>query len=271
MTCPPHILTFKTCAQLNQRYHYHFPHDERYVAEIERSLLNVGIANQAARVGASFSGVRSFALLHGAKNVMQNISTCCEGQGTRLHNSLPEYVFSLIVGAKAAARPGGGAPRGEEAYAGVSVDIYTTANITFTVAGSDETVVTVGVRSTFPYFTSPATSVTVLFPGPGPGPGPDAPRGSGIAFKLALRIPSWVSTDTVPIALNGVGGFAIGKPGSYVSFSREWRSGDTLTLELLPALRSVRYVGLNQVAGTTRWAYLLGPVLLASRPTTPAA
>ena len=30
---------------------------------------------------------------------MTNISTCCEGQGTRLHGSLPEYVFSTGAGA----------------------------------------------------------------------------------------------------------------------------------------------------------------------------
>ena len=49
--------TGETCGsvfwvKLNQRYHNHFPADERYVAEIERTLLNVGIANQAPAVGA---------------------------------------------------------------------------------------------------------------------------------------------------------------------------------------------------------------------------
>ena len=44
--------TGETCGsvfwvKLNQRYHYHFPREDKYVAEIERSLLNIGIANQA--------------------------------------------------------------------------------------------------------------------------------------------------------------------------------------------------------------------------------
>jgi hypothetical protein len=44
--------------------------------QIERSLLNIGVANQAIKVGDQLAGVRSFALLHGHKNKIQNISTC---------------------------------------------------------------------------------------------------------------------------------------------------------------------------------------------------
>jgi hypothetical protein len=91
--------TGETCGsvfwvKLNQRFHYQFPTDERYVAEIERSLLNVGVANQAPGIGSTLAphaGIRSFALLHGHKNNLQNISTCCEGQ---VHPLIPSLILS---------------------------------------------------------------------------------------------------------------------------------------------------------------------------------
>jgi hypothetical protein len=49
--------------KLSQRLHRLFPAEEAYVGEIERSLINVGLAGQA---GAR--GVRYFARLHGTKD-----------------------------------------------------------------------------------------------------------------------------------------------------------------------------------------------------------
>ena len=77
-------------AFLNQRLHELDPEREAYVTEIEKSIYNVALANQA---GAD--GFRYHALLTHRKEKPTQINTCCEGQGTRLIGSLPEHIYSI--------------------------------------------------------------------------------------------------------------------------------------------------------------------------------
>jgi len=77
-------------ALLNQRLHSLYPEEERYVAEIEKSIYNVVLANQ----GGS-QGIRYHTALLGKKEKPARINTCCEGQGTRLIAALPEHIYSL--------------------------------------------------------------------------------------------------------------------------------------------------------------------------------
>ena len=74
----------------NQRLHLLYPEKEKYVTEIEKSIYNVAIANQAGT-----QGLRYFAVLVGPKQKPTRINTCCEGQGTRLLGSLPEHIYSI--------------------------------------------------------------------------------------------------------------------------------------------------------------------------------
>jgi DUF1680 family protein len=75
---------------LSQRFHQLDPEQERYVAEIEKSIYNVALANQD---GAR--GLRYHTILEGTKEKSTHINTCCEGQGTRLIGSLPEHIYSF--------------------------------------------------------------------------------------------------------------------------------------------------------------------------------
>jgi DUF1680 family protein len=75
---------------LNQRLHFLFPDREVYVAEIEKSIYNVALANQV-----DYHGIIYHALLLGKKEEGTHHNTCCEGQGTRLFGSLPEHIYSL--------------------------------------------------------------------------------------------------------------------------------------------------------------------------------
>ena len=134
--------TGETCGsvfwiKLNQRLHRLHPDAERYTAEIERSILNVGLANQAAAVGAPIAGVRYFALLHRHKVPMQNFSSCCEGQGSRLHGSLPEYIYSV-------------APR----TATVSVNLYVPSSLDLGLVVRDAAGASLRVLSDFPGYTT---------------------------------------------------------------------------------------------------------------------
>jgi DUF1680 family protein len=77
-------------AFFNQRFQLMNPDQEKYVAEIEKSIYNVAIANQAGT-----EGIRYFAVLVGPKEKPYRKNTCCEGQGTRLLASLPEHIYSV--------------------------------------------------------------------------------------------------------------------------------------------------------------------------------
>jgi DUF1680 family protein len=77
-------------ALLNQRFHVLEPEAERYVAEIEKSIYNVLIANLCG-----LQGIRYHTMLLGKKEAPTKKNTCCEGQGTRLIGALPEFIYSI--------------------------------------------------------------------------------------------------------------------------------------------------------------------------------
>ena len=75
---------------LSQRFHQHDPDDEKYVAEIEKSIYNVILANQGGT-----TGIRYHTMMAGKKEEPTHNNTCCEGQGTRMLGSLPEHIYSI--------------------------------------------------------------------------------------------------------------------------------------------------------------------------------
>src|ERR1019366_8202439 len=77
---------------LSQRFQLINPDEERYAAEIESSIYNVGIANQQGT-----TGLRYHTMLVGKKEQGTRANTCCEGQGTRLIGSLPEHIYSVAA------------------------------------------------------------------------------------------------------------------------------------------------------------------------------
>lgn len=75
---------------LNQRFHLLTPNNESYVAEIEKSIYNVAIANLAGK-----DGYRYHTILEGNKESPTRKNSCCEGQGCRVIGSLPEHIYTL--------------------------------------------------------------------------------------------------------------------------------------------------------------------------------
>ncbi len=75
---------------LSQRFQLLHPDDERYATEIEKSIYNIGIANQDGG-----NGFRYHTIMEGEKEKSTHENTCCEGQGTRLAGSLPEHIYSV--------------------------------------------------------------------------------------------------------------------------------------------------------------------------------
>ena len=76
---------------LNQRYHHLFPDTESYVGEIEKTLYNIVVANQA---GQDFIRYHAFVDIQKDCDFSTPVS-CCAGLGTRILGSLPEFLYSV--------------------------------------------------------------------------------------------------------------------------------------------------------------------------------
>jgi DUF1680 family protein len=198
-----------------------YPEQEKYVNEIEKSIYNVGLANQ---VGTK--GIMYHAKLVGPKDdgVGISINTCCEGQGTRLLGSLPEYIYSI-------------------ASDGVYIDLFEPSTIAWSLAGQP---LQLKMVTQFPFQPDVQLHLSVAQPTPA---------------KIRVRVPTWAAQE-MPIQINGTLA-ARGKPGTYVTLDRTWSEGDTITFRLPADFKLTRYTGVDKIAGRERYALEYGPVLLA--------
>lgn len=110
----------------NQRLHLMFPEKEQYVNEIEKSIYNVVLADQAPD-----SRIRYHTNLVRRKEEGMNQNTCCEGQGTRVFSALPEFIYT-------------------KAEDGVYVDLYHPADIRWEQDGK---IIHMEMDTEFPYKT----------------------------------------------------------------------------------------------------------------------
>ena len=217
-------------AFLNQRFHLLDPDEESYVTEIEKSIYNVGIANQFDGKGLFYH-----ARLVGKKGdrfVGYCTNSCCEGQGTRLIGSIPEHLYSVVTSGS---------------HPGIYVNMFAPSTIRWSQKDDrPDQELKLSMKTTFPY----ESSVELTYELP-------SPRRS----VMRLRTPSWAVSE-MPIRINGVVA-ATGKPGSYVALDRTWKSGDTVSFTLPAGFRLTRYTGMDQIEGRERYALEYGPILLA--------
>jgi DUF1680 family protein len=208
--------TGETCGSVfwikfNQRFHRLFPDEEKYVAEIEKSIYNVILASQTEK-----GNIRYHANMEGTKENPRSASnTCCEGQGTRLLGSLPEYIYSI-------------------ASDGLYVNLYEPSSINWTVRGQTASLT---LDSDFPFESQIGLKVAVPSP---------------VKMNIRVRIPSW-ATQKVEISVNGKR-YTTGKPGSYVELSRKWTDGDRVDFTLPAGYRVTQYAGVDTGAGYERYA-----------------
>jgi len=211
--------------KLNQRFHLLYPDQETYVSEIEKSIYNVAIANQYGP-----EGIRYFAKLVDRKygdhspNSHQCMNTCCEGQGTRVFGSLPEYIYST-------------------AEDGIYVDLYAASEIKYTCRNQP---MSLKMKTQFPY--DPKVEITV---------------GNGKPVKniIRLRVPSWAS-EKMAVMVNGkeVGK---GIPGTYFVIDREWKNTDVISFTLPMDFRVTKYTGMEKGFEENHYAIEYGPILMA--------
>jgi DUF1680 family protein len=209
---------------LNQRLHTLRPEREQYANEIEKSIYNVALANQA---GAE--GIRYTACLVGRKanrigNQGMNMNTCCEGQGTRLLGAMPEFIYSLAAD-------------------GIYVNLFAASTIVWQQAGQS---LELRMATGFPFHPDVELRLSVARP---------------VRARLRVRVPAWAARD-MPIRINGSAA-ATGKAGSYVALDRVWKEGDAISFTLPMDFRLTHYAGVDRVAGQEQYALEYGPILMA--------
>jgi len=207
---------------LNQRFHLLNPEEEKYVAEIEKSIYNNLIANQVGDQGIRYHSVLAD---HKDLNNRQpfSMSTCCEGQGTRMMGALPEFIYST-------------------ADDGIYVDLFVPSSIKHT---SKTGTMTLKMVTKFPYDRKVQLTVNT-----------DKPLES----KIRIRVPSW-AIKKMPVNVNGkiiINGY----PGTYATLSRQWKNGDVISFTLPMDFRMSKYEGVEE-AYKGRYAFEYGPVLMA--------
>jgi DUF1680 family protein len=211
--------------RLNQRFHQLYPKEEKYVTEIEKSIYNVAIPNQ---IGSK--GIRYHARLVDHKDggggpYFHCMNTCCEGQGTRLFGSLPEYIYSL-------------------ADDGIYVNMFANSKINFEVGGNPLSLKT---STRFPY--DPQVRIEVR-------------TGKPVQAKIRIRIPSWAVT-TMPVRVNDKE-VMVGEPGTYVTLDRKWSDSDVISFTLPMGFRTTCYRGAESGFNDgAHYALEYGPVLMA--------
>ena len=211
--------------KLNQRFHLLYPEEEKYVNEIEKSIYNVAIANQYGP-----EGIRYFAKLVDRKygdhspNSHHCMNTCCEGQGTRVFGSLPEYIYSV-------------------AEDGIYVDLFAASEIKYSIQNQ---AISLKMNTQFPYGSK--TEIVVESQQP-------------IQNKIRIRVPLWASKN-MSIMVNGseVGS---GKPGTYVVIDRKWGNGDVISFTLPMDFKVTKYTGLEKGYEENHYAVEYGPILMA--------
>jgi hypothetical protein len=223
----PFCETGETCGstfwvRFNQRFLAMQPEAEKYAAEIEKSIYNVGLANQVGDRGIIYH--TRLVGMKGDLPVPLCTNSCCEGQGTRLIGSLPEYIFST-------------------APDGLYINLFEPSSIQWSQSGSN---IGVSISGNFPYHPDITLAVTSSRP---------------IQAKLRIRIPGWAAS---PVAIHVNQDAAVtGTPGSYITLDRSWVTGDTVRFTLPMQLKLTRYEGLDKIEGHERFALEYGPVLLA--------
>jgi DUF1680 family protein len=223
----PFCETGETCGSVfwtrfNQRFQMLEPEEEKYANEIEKSIYNVGLANQVGTRGIIYH-----ARLVGMKGdlpVPLCTNSCCEGQGTRLLGSLPEYIFST-------------------APDGLYVNLFEPATIEWK---TEAATMKVEQKGNFP--SSPDVQLKITASKPAQA-------------NIRIRVPFWAAR---PMHINVNNEAAVeGRPGSYVSLNRTWTTGDTIQFTLPMELKLTRYTGLDKIEGHERFALEYGPILMA--------
>ncbi len=170
--------------------------------------------------------IRYFNHMNGVKYAPGRFNTCCEIQATAAIGMIPQFIYM---------------PDAE----GVYVNLFSAAAMDIAVDGKT---FTVSMDTRFPY--EDTVYLTVKAPEKG-------------RMKLRVRMPRWMTQPT-EIYIDGEKA-AMGEPGGYAVFDREWEGCTVISFKLPMAMKATQYKGANNVEGKKRYALEYGPLLMAVR------
>lgn len=138
---------------LNQQFRLLYPEEEKYTAEIEKGIYNVGAANQCEN-GDILYHAHLIAPKRSHEEECRN--TCCEGQGTRLLGALPEFIYKISDD-------------------GIYVDLFNESEIIWEQGGGK---LKLAQHTAFPY--DPEVKMQFLMEKP-------------VKAKIRVRVPGWAA------------------------------------------------------------------------------
>ncbi|WP_327595971.1 beta-L-arabinofuranosidase domain-containing protein [Streptomyces chartreusis] len=180
-----------------------FFHEQRpqYMDYYERTLYNQVLGSKQDKADAEKPLVTYFIGLtpgHVRDYTPKQGTTCCEGTGMESATKYQDSVYFKAADGSA-----------------LYVNLYSPSQLSW-----DEKSVTVNQATSFPR----EQGTTLTF------------GGAGSAFALRLRVPSW-ATAGFRVTVNGSAVSGTPVPGSYLTVSRTWRSGDTVKISMPFRLR----------------------------------
>lgn len=220
--------TGETCgnvfwADINHKLLQFFPDEERYAAEIEKSIYNAVMAAQDER-----GRIRYHNNLDGKKDEATRINTCCEVMAAPFIGRLPQFVYSTDD-------------------QGLWVHLFAASQISWQHEGRQ---VSLSAETDFPYDGKVDLSVFT-----------DGPISMCLRIRVPSWAAGTVQIEVNGKA--GGDYSAVGEPGSYVRLERTWSSGDSVAFKLPIEFRLNKYTGLEQHPERNRYALSYGPLLMA--------
>ncbi|MFU8850215.1 beta-L-arabinofuranosidase domain-containing protein [Micromonospora sp. SL1-18] len=193
-------------------------HDPAYLDYYERGLLNMILGSRADSTSVSNPQVTYFQpLTPGTARSYGNTGTCCGGTGVENHTKYQETIYFKSADGNT-----------------LWVNLFVPSTLTWAEKGF-----TVTQETSYPR--ADRTKLVV--------------NGSG-QLDIKLRVPGWVERGFF-VTINGADAKVDAKPGTYVTLSRTWTSGDTIEIRMPFSIRIERAIDRPDTQ-----AIFWGPILL---------
>jgi hypothetical protein len=204
--------------KLSRNLFFHDP-DPKYMNYYEQGLFNQILGSRRDVDSVTSPMVTYFVPVRpGQRRSYGNVGTCCGGTGMENHTKYQDSVYF----------------RAEDGSA-LYVNLYIPSTLTWA-----EKRFTITQATKYPL--EGASTLTVNGDGP---------------LEIKLRVPSWVRKGYT-VKVNGAAQKLDAKPGTYVTLSRRWKTGDTIDIAMPFTFRTERAIDNAAVQ-----SIFYGPTLLA--------
>ncbi|KAK7954325.1 hypothetical protein PG988_015019 [Apiospora saccharicola] len=177
-------------------------HNATYMDNYERGLFNMITGSRADTASNADPQLTYFQpLTPGSTRDYGNTGTCCGGTGMESHTKYQENVYLRSADGSA-----------------LWVNLYVPSTLTWEEKGFE-----VKQETTFPRGDKTKLTITA-------GQGP---------LDIKLRVPAWAKSR-VAVTVNGKKDEQIPEPGTYLTLSRTWQTGDTIEMQMPFSVRIER-------------------------------